>query len=577
MARDIRLGLVVRAIDQATGPLRRISAAVQRISRNTGLQKVGRAMVEVGRRFRGVVSEAGRTARRMGTIVGAAFAGLFLLTKKFAERGDNIAKTSKQIGIGVEQLQKYRHAFELGGAEIGDTDKALRYFSRRVGEANKGTGEAAEVFKAMGISLKDVNGESKPLPQLMGEVADKMAAQEDPAKKAYAAQLLFGRAGSKLIPTLNQGSEALRKAGEEAEQYGLMTEEQAKRSETFVDNLTRFKRSIEGLANAVTADLLPVFEPIILAMTDWLKKNREWLASKIRDGVKDLIQLVKDVKGAIKATVDTMESWRKSISETFPWLGRIIDKLADWAVDMGFVRVGLIGLGALLSVKLVAQIATFLGTVGKLGLALTGLVAASGPVGLTLIGLAALAGIVWLIYRNWDGIKKWWTDTWADFDKRMGISKLKADIGEWVTWFRNQWRDITTDPIKWWSGMWTDFKNMTGIPALKREISEWIEWFKQKWNELTSLGNFGGWWSDFKNRMGFGGGGTVLPGGQGTTETTPLGSDLVGGVSATQQATVGGTIRVEFGNAPMGTRVEEVQSDNPQVPIDTTMGYVMGS
>ena len=54
MARELRLGLVVEAIDRASAPLRRISTAVDRVSRKTGLNRVGRALGRVGGQFRRV-------------------------------------------------------------------------------------------------------------------------------------------------------------------------------------------------------------------------------------------------------------------------------------------------------------------------------------------------------------------------------------------------------------------------------------------------------------------------------------------------------------------------------------------
>ena len=58
-------------------------------------------------------------------------------------------------------MQRLSHAFDLGGISVNQSQRAMLYFTARIGEATRGTGEAAEVFKAMGITIKGVDGAIK--------------------------------------------------------------------------------------------------------------------------------------------------------------------------------------------------------------------------------------------------------------------------------------------------------------------------------------------------------------------------------------------------------------------------------
>ena len=161
------LALVVRTVDQATGPLRRIQNGVRDLANNRGLQ-----------RFRRGAAATARGLRNLSLIGAAAGGAAILFGQKYAESADRIAKTSVRIGITTKELQRLRHAFDIGGASAEMTDRALQFFARSIGEAHKGTGEAVEIFEAMGITLRKQDGTVKTTAELLNEVADGFAAQK---------------------------------------------------------------------------------------------------------------------------------------------------------------------------------------------------------------------------------------------------------------------------------------------------------------------------------------------------------------------------------------------------------------
>ena len=65
------LALVVRTVDKATAPLRRIQKSVSDLSRRTGLDRVGRGVRSVGRGMHSAGLAAGRFAKKVGLIVTA--------------------------------------------------------------------------------------------------------------------------------------------------------------------------------------------------------------------------------------------------------------------------------------------------------------------------------------------------------------------------------------------------------------------------------------------------------------------------------------------------------------------------
>ena len=378
------LALIVRTVDKATAPLRRIQQSVRQVGRSTGLDRVGRNLRLVGRQLGNVGREAGAFGRRFGLVMAGAGGATFLFAKKYAESADDIAKLAKRSGFGVEEIQKLRHAFELGGSEIGRTDRSLEYFARSVGEAAKGTGEAAEIFRAMGIDVRDTNGAMRPLGDILNDVADAMAAQEDPAKKAFAAQRMFGRSGTALIPTLNEGADGMRAQGEAATALGLVTEDEAKRAEKYVDEQTRLKDAVKGVGNAIGAFLIPGLTDATVKMREWMVENRPEIVEEVAKALRNFNAAIDWFGRHLGFANEKLNAFRDWVRETFPAVGEAIDKFTKWADEIGWLTVALGAVTFLLG-------RTLIGAILRLAWPLVGLTFAIGRVA---FGLAFLAGKV---------------------------------------------------------------------------------------------------------------------------------------------------------------------------------------
>ena len=284
------LALVVRAVDRATQPLRRVQRT---------LRRVGEAASRVGRR----AAEMGRRAGIALALAGGAAAGFAI---KLARSGDRVAKMADRVGLGIEELQKLQFAFDIGGVSAEQSGRAIEYFARSIGEAHKGTGEAAEILRAMNIELKNTDGSLKTTRQLLDEVADGFANQDNEAKKAFAAQRLFGRSGMPLVNALSGGAAELAKLGEEAARYGLISESGGRQSEAFVDEMTRLRAAFAGIGNALAETLLPALIPAMEALRDFLTDNRPEIVERIVSGMKKLADNADLVTAAVSALLVLM-------------------------------------------------------------------------------------------------------------------------------------------------------------------------------------------------------------------------------------------------------------------------------
>lgn len=222
--------------------------------------KTAKAFKSVG----GRMDAMGRAAKATGALVAAAVTGLGLLVSQSLRAADAQAKLAQSTGFTVQELGRLSHAAELSGTSFDRVAKSgLNRFSRSIFDANAGLKESAEVFDAMDINIKNLDGTLKTSGDLLNQVADKFATYEDGVAKSALAQKLFGRAGTEMIPLLNAGSVGMARMGDEAERLGIVFDDKtAKASERFNDNLTRLKAAYTGQVNSITQHLLPTLESL---------------------------------------------------------------------------------------------------------------------------------------------------------------------------------------------------------------------------------------------------------------------------------------------------------------------------
>ena len=77
-------------------------------------------------------------------------------------------------------------------------------------EADQGVATYSDSFNALGLSVRDSEGNLKSNEQVLGEIADRFADMADGATKAALAMEIFGRSGASMINMLNGGSAAIK-------------------------------------------------------------------------------------------------------------------------------------------------------------------------------------------------------------------------------------------------------------------------------------------------------------------------------------------------------------------------------
>jgi lambda family phage tail tape measure protein len=217
-----------------------------------------------------VLGKLGPAGLLAGASIAALGVGITALVMPVARVGDEFFKLSQKTGVSVEALTALDYAAKLSDVSTEGLTKALQRLSVALFDSRFEGGEGGKALKSLGVAATDASGQIRPTEQVLLDLADQFANMPDGADKAALAMKLFGKEGLSIIPFLNQGREGITALMEEAQRLGLvMSEDVARASEVFNDNLTRLSAIFEGVQRQIGAAVIPVLadftEQVILA------------------------------------------------------------------------------------------------------------------------------------------------------------------------------------------------------------------------------------------------------------------------------------------------------------------------
>lgn len=369
---------------------------------STEFNDLNRKLKLAQRSVQDFASEAQGVAQAVGApfaaVAGAVGFSLQSAVTGFAQAGDGLDKMSARLGISAVKLQEWSFAATHAGAAPEDLEDALKDLSEKIAEVAGGdTGDAAQLFSALGISVKDASGKIRPASDIFEEVADAIQRNEDPALRTKMAMVLMGDSGRKLIPMLSGGAQGLDDMAKQAHDLGLvMNEDAVAAAAKMTDHMDDMKASVTAVGHEIGYRL----SPVVISMSD-----------RFRD-------LAAANKGALGEKVEKVAgSFADAIGKIdFEGIASAILTIADYSVRafnaIGGFNTVLYGMGALIAGKSIMAVVSLgssvIGLVQSFGAVASaakafGIVATTsmGPIGWVLGALAVGAGI---IIANWDRI-----------------------------------------------------------------------------------------------------------------------------------------------------------------------------
>jgi len=332
---------------------REISATEQDLNRLEGeyrsfgsvakqvVQAVGKQMQDLGKK----ITAAGQKFQPVSRAAAAVVTGMGALGMSAINTADDLETLSKQTGLSTDEIQKMQYASELVDVSLDSITGALKKMKPKMTDSN-------ETFAKLGVSIRDADGNMRSATDVFYDSLTALSQIENETERDQVAMELFGKGADELAGIIDDGGQALKDYGKEAEDLGLiMGGDELEALSAINDQVVQLKNQFKGSALKLGAKIAEAAAPIVEKLAAGLEKVAAWF-----------------------------------------------DKLTPQQAEM-----------ALKIAAVVAAIAPVMMIIGKLVTGIGGLISAFGfllsPIGLIIAAIVALIAIGVLLYKNWDKIK----------------------------------------------------------------------------------------------------------------------------------------------------------------------------
>lgn len=267
----------------------------------------------------------------------ALIGGLFSAQQAFdafmraIDNADRLDELSNRLGISTEQLSAWGYAAKLSGSDLESLTGSIQKFAKTVASAADSDSRQAQLFGALGISIKDAQGNLRDIEDLLPEVADRFKSLKNDTTEAALAQELFGRSGAELLEFLNKGSSGLKQMGDEARSLGAVIDgETAASAAKFNDELDKLRVVVNSLFTQLAKELLPELTKVVQQLQESSKDGKALGVT-----IKDLASAIEGLVGWFQQGSEIGASFQRSMDGVAISAGAMRDAFRD-VVNLDF-------------------------------------------------------------------------------------------------------------------------------------------------------------------------------------------------------------------------------------------------
>lgn len=195
--------------------------------------------------------------------IGAATKALADCTIEAASYADEINTLSMVTGLSTDTLQELTYAAEMLDVSVDTISGSLKKCTKSMASAKEGTGDAAEAYAALGVSVVDANGELRDSEDVFLDCIDALGQVSNEAERDSLAMSIFGKSATELNPLILAGSSALEEYSAMAHDAGaVLSSDVLDEFNEFDDTLQELSGGTKAAKNALGTVLLPILDDL---------------------------------------------------------------------------------------------------------------------------------------------------------------------------------------------------------------------------------------------------------------------------------------------------------------------------
>ena len=261
-------------------------------SASSGFKKLGASVAALGPQLLAVAGIAGMGAMIASTV----------------KAGDQLDKVSKQLGTTTGELQALQYAAKLAGVSNEKLTVSLATMQKNMSDAARGTGEAKDAFKALGIDVKKLMQLSATAQ--LGVLADALEEVGNQADKTAYLMKIAGEGGREMAALFEDGADGINEMVQSFEDLGVeLSQQNIDDLVELNDTWAEFSTILKGSVNVALAELAPIMIAVLESVNEWVKADMAQQMSDFADGV------------------DRVWSGLKKVGDLLVWIGKLAPRL----------------------------------------------------------------------------------------------------------------------------------------------------------------------------------------------------------------------------------------------------------
>jgi len=279
---------------------------------NNELKDTGEKISSLGKVDVSKLSSVGSALTKYITVpVTAAVSALSALALKTTETVNQMSDTAKQLGVGLEAMQKWEYAAKQLGSETQYLDKAFQKVNSLLGDIANGD-DVSEQLAKIGLTMDDLAG--LDAEQAFAKIRNAISQVEDASTRTALANQFFGdKLGTLLNPVLSASEDELEAWMEEAEKVGIVSEEDAEVTGALGNQIYALKQAFLSLRTELATALAPIMTKIV-----------NFLKDTVIPKVKELIQKWKEMSSGLKAIIGVIGGILTAIGPIISVVAKVI-------------------------------------------------------------------------------------------------------------------------------------------------------------------------------------------------------------------------------------------------------------
>lgn len=182
------------------------------------------------------------------------------ITTERAAVATALANVAETINMDIEATQQWDYVLQTVGSSIEEAQGDLSAFQEKIMEAREGTGEAAEMFAKLGVSVVDQNGALRDTEAVLLDTVHALQIMADETDRNATSSILLGGTGEKLIPIYNQSAESLNYLLEKKKELGILTGDEIETLKDVSEALIDYEERVNHAKDTVAVEFAPALE-----------------------------------------------------------------------------------------------------------------------------------------------------------------------------------------------------------------------------------------------------------------------------------------------------------------------------